>query len=162
MPVPCSFLVRCPDPPLSPGGEAPVSAAIDEFLTEYQRATRDDSDPARVGALYADTFLTLTPSGAHTATREALLAEASARSGLLTRLGHRDTVLVSATPTWLGDDHCLLSTRWRLEFTPDDRGTPRSAELESDCLLRRDGATFRIVVYLVRQDMRRVLADAGV
>src|SRR3954451_4813353 len=137
----------------------PISARPDvlEFFDRYQRGA-DTSDPEVVRDCFAETFLNLDPRSAGPVPREALIQALPGRAGLFATIGVQALELTELTERPLDELHTLVATSWSARFSADVPD-PEPLELPSQFLLRRNGDSWQIVVYLNSTDLATVFAE---
>jgi hypothetical protein len=135
----------------------PITARPDvlEFFDRYQRGA-DTADPDVVRDCFAETFLNLDPSSAGPVPRDALIRALSGRAQLFGSIGVEALELTELDETPLDDLHTLVATTWTARFAPGADAEP--LVLPSQFLLRREGGSWQIVVYLNSTDLAAVFA----
>jgi hypothetical protein len=137
----------------------PVPARPDvlEFFDRYRRGA-DTSDPEVTRDCFAETFLNLDPRSATPVPREALITALSGRAQLFGSIGVEGLELTELSETPLDDLHTLVATTWTARFSPDARDA-EPLVLPSQFLLRRQGDSWQIVVYLNSTDLAAAFAE---
>jgi hypothetical protein len=125
----------------------PTDPDVAAFLDEYDRG-----DPT---ALFAGTFLVLDPARAAAVTPAQLAAALPARRTMFDAAGVGALRRTGARQQRLDDRHVLVSAGWSAERTA---GGPLN--LASTFLLRREGDSFQIMVYLNHTDLVAALGGA--
>ena len=132
---------------------------IELFMDRYSRATAS-GDAETLGALFAPTFLTASPSGAQSVRASDLVPAIPRRLQMLESIGCQLPRLASVQDTPLDARYSLVSTEWRWRVV-------RGGELVVDLILPstfivdRTGSSPQIVCYLPHQDIVTVLRDRG-
>jgi hypothetical protein len=136
----------------------PITARPDvlEFFDRYQRGA-DTADPDVVRDCFAETFLNLDPSSAGPVPRDALIRALSGRAQLFGSIGVEALELTELTEQPLDELHTLVTTTWSARFAPDNADA-EPLVLPSRFLLRRQGRSWQIVVYLNSTDLAAVFA----
>ncbi|PXX59133.1 uncharacterized protein DUF4440 [Nocardia tenerifensis] len=128
------------------------TAAVQGFIRRYDDAIQA-ADFAAMPSFFDPQVLVVTPTSSRCLSREEFVAAAEARAR------HMDSVpraeLVEQATTELGGHYWLTSVLWRLAL--DDR----RLDLYSDFLVRRVEDELRIAAYLARQDLPRLIREAG-
>ncbi|HUA46044.1 MAG TPA: hypothetical protein VMA77_12490 [Solirubrobacteraceae bacterium] len=136
--------------------QSAVRPEVREFFERYERAGRE-LDLEAVTSSFADTFLSLDATSAHTLTPHALISALPKRKALFERIGSDGMELGDIEETPLDDGHTLVRTSWTLRIPGGS--LRRQIALSSTFLLRRQEGAWRIVVYLNHQDMGKVLGS---
>ena len=136
---------------------ATVRADVREFFERFQRASRD-LDAGVLTACFADQFLSLDSSSAHTLSPIALIAALPRRKALFESIGSDGLELDELDEMPLDDYHTLVRTSWLLRRRGESHAP---ITLQSTFLLRREQREWRIVVYLNHQDMGELFSSLG-
>ncbi|WP_433223368.1 hypothetical protein ACQP00_25950 [Dactylosporangium sp. CS-047395] len=123
----------------------PLDPDVAAFLDAY-----DSGDPL---ALFAATFLALDPARAVAITPAQLAAALPARRAMFDRAGVGPLTRAAARQLRLDDRHLLVGADWT---APRTGGEP--LHTTSTFLLRREGDSFQIMVYLNHTDLAAALA----
>jgi hypothetical protein len=130
---------------------------IQTFFRRFEKAS-NDLDRETLGELFCDVFLSLDPSSAAPVPRDVLLAALPARGKLFESIGVEGADLLDLVETPLDEQHILVETTWRTRF----RESIQSHDpliLRSTFLLRREGADWRVAVYLNHQDIMAIIRE---
>jgi hypothetical protein len=112
----------------------------------------DDYDHGDATALFADTFLALDPARATAVTPAQLAAALPARRQMFAAAGVGPLNRTGARQQRLDDRHILVAADWSAE-----RSTGGPLNVASTFLLRREGDSFQIMVYLNHTDLAAAL-----
>jgi hypothetical protein len=129
---------------------------VREFFERYEHASRNlDSDV--LSRCFAEQFLSLDSSSAHSLTPAALMAALPRRKALFESIGSDGLELDQIAETPLDENHTLVRTSWILRR----RSTPRQSPITlwSTFVLRRQDGAWRIVLYLNHQDMGKLFSS---
>jgi hypothetical protein len=134
-----------------------IRGQVREFFQAFE-ANTSSSDPAAMGAAYADVFMAAGPQGAQIIRTAEFVAALPRRKQLFDELGCGTAQLISLEQTPLGSRYVMASTRWSL---PVDRpqGAPEQIEFESSFILDTGANPFRIVLYLPHQDLLAMVKE---
>jgi hypothetical protein len=132
---------------------------IERFMDRYARATAS-GDAQTLGTLFAETFLTASPTGPQIVRASDLVPAIPRRRQMLESIGCQLPLLVSAQDTTLDARYSLVRTEWRWRVM---RGGELAADLilPSTFVVDRSGSSPQIVCYLPHQDIMTVLRDRG-
>lgn len=129
---------------------------IATFFTEFERAGNElDSD--WLASAFGEQFLNLSPDGAGVVSRQALLQSLPMRARLFASIGADGSTLTALSETPLDDLHTLVETRWRLRFPESPERAPLT--LRSTFVLRHDGGTWQIVLYLNHDNIVSIIKE---
>lgn len=137
---------------------ANVRPDVHEFFERYERASRN-LDPDVLAPCFADQFLSLDSSSAHSLTPAALMAALPHRKAMFESIGSEGLELGQIEETPLDDVHTLVRTSWILRLRGESPRTPIT--LWSTFLLRREQGAWQIVLYLNHQDMGKLFSSLG-
>lgn len=145
------------EPEVVTGADIPSTVRPDvrAFLDRYARAGRD-LDTDTLTSSFAETFLALDPNSAVSLTPKALLAALPRRKALFESAGSDGLELDQLTETPLDDVHTLVGATWHLRMPDPGRGP---VPVRSTFMLRREGATWRIVVYINHEDIGQLVGN---
>ena len=132
-----------------------VRPDVRAFFERYAQAG-EDLDGETLRSSFAENFLALDPNSAVALTPQALMAALPRRKALFESAGSDGLELDQLIETPLDDVHTLVGATWQLRMR-DPGGGP--VTLRSTFVLQRDGATWRIVVYINHEDIGQLLGD---
>ncbi|HLK51773.1 MAG TPA: nuclear transport factor 2 family protein [Bryobacteraceae bacterium] len=135
--------------------EPHMNPDIRSFFEAFQRNNSADDIDAVVSQ-YADPFLHADPSGTRAVRTSDLKAALPKRKALLRSIGSKSTTLLSFEEQELDPLHVLVRAQWRWDF-----GENGDVTLPSTFILRRNGDTLKIVLYLNHHDIMAVLRERG-
>ncbi len=131
---------------------------IKEFLRHYAEAN-SASDIARMGALYADTFLFAGPKGVQAVKKEDFLQAVPRIKDRFSAMGLRETRLGSLESTALNSKYVLAKTGWTMTVR-----TPAGAMKQVDAfatyiLWQKEDGMLVIVFQLDHQDLATLIKN---
>jgi hypothetical protein len=132
-----------------------ASSEIQDFFRAFERNS-STLDLDRIGAQFADTFLSADPKQVVSVPKAAFLATLPRRQALFDAAGITAMELVAVDERALDERHRLAATEW--DARRKDGGSVR---LASTFILRREGSSFVIIFYLNHQDLTEVLGPGG-
>ena len=97
-------------------------------------------------------FIVGAPTGSQLVTRERFIEAAQQRADLVTNTGLDSPELVSTGCQELGDAYCLIIAQWQMMLPTGER-----LDLMEDFLIDRTGSTWICLVYLLRQDLPKLI-----
>jgi hypothetical protein len=123
------------------------------FFRRYEHAA-EDLDTEALTSCFCAVFMTLDASSAAALSPQELLAALPRRKQLFEAIGSDGLQLADISEVPLDDAHTLVRTSWNLRMRNEPSRDPVC--LRSTFILRKDHGTWRIVLYLNHQDMRRL------
>lgn len=133
---------------------------IEQFFRIFQSNASSNDTAAQVSQ-FADVFMSASPQGTQAVRVSDFALALPKKKQFFDKLGCQSTVLTSLSQTRLDGRYVMASTRWRLTFAPDHRGTQ---EVTADSVYIVDTGTdpFKIVFYLANQDLMQTLRERGI
>ncbi len=125
--------------------------SIREFFSVFEHASAS-LDLAVLGGLFAEQFLSLSPTSCQLGGRGQFLAALPARKKVLEIIGATGTTLTDLTERTIDEQHSWVETLWAATYSPGSDPEARLA-LASGFLLRRQRSKWQIVVYLNHGDV---------
>jgi hypothetical protein len=143
----------------------PTTVSIREFFSVFERASAS-LDLAVLGGLFAEQFLSLSPTSCQLVGRGQFLAALPARKKVLESIGATGTTLADLTERTIDEQHSWVETLWVVTYPPGSDPEARLT-LASGFLLRRQRSEWQIVVYLnhgdvIAAEVRRRAGSGGV
>jgi hypothetical protein len=132
-----------------------TSSEIQDFFEAFERNS-STLDLDRIGAQFADTFLSADPRQVMSVPKTAFLAALPRRQALFDAAGITAMELVAVDEQVLDERHRLAATEWDARRTDGS-----SVKLASTFILRREGSAFVVIFYLNHQDLTEVLMARG-
>ncbi len=135
-----------------------IDQKLQRFFTEFERAI-GENDFEKLGALYADSFISAGPSGSAIRTRTDLLAQARNASTFYEGVGQTSLKILSMQQTSITGCYSLIKVSWGATF----RATgDRIVEFEDSYVVQAIEGTPKIIALIAHQDERAVLKRLGV
>ena len=128
-----------------------TTVSIREFFSVFERASAS-LDLAVLGGLFAEQFLSLSPTSCQLVGRRQFLAALPARKKVFERIGATGTTLADLTERTIDEQHSWVETLWVVTYPPGSDPEARLT-LASGFLLRRQRSEWQIVVYLNHGDV---------
>ncbi|MGZ4904533.1 MAG: nuclear transport factor 2 family protein [Halobacteriota archaeon] len=134
-----------------------IDQKLHRFFTEFERAI-GENDFEKLGALYADSFISAGPSGSAIRTRTDLLAQARNASTFFESVGQTSLKILSMQQTPVTEYYSLVKVTWGATF----RATgDRVVDFDDSYVVQIEGAP-EIIALIAHQDERAVLKRLGV
>ena len=135
-----------------------IDQKLQRFFTEFKRAI-DEHDFEKLGALYADSFISAGPSGSVIRTRADFLAQARSASTFYESVGQTSLNILSMRQTPITECYSLVKVSWGATF----RATgDRVVEFDDSYVVQATEGAPKIIVLIAHQDERAVLKRLGV
>ncbi|MGZ4908023.1 MAG: nuclear transport factor 2 family protein [Halobacteriota archaeon] len=135
-----------------------IDQKLQRFFTEFERVI-GEHDFEKLGALYADSFISAGPSGNAIRTRADLLAQARNASTFYESVGQTSLKILSMQQTPITECYSLVKVSWGATF----RATgDRVVEFVDSYVVQVIEEAPKIIALIAHQDERAVLKRLGV
>jgi ketosteroid isomerase-like protein len=131
---------------------------VREFLRRFREAG-DQLDLDTIRASFAPEFLSLDPNKVTALARDDMLVALPRRRALFDSIGAAKAELADVDELRLDERHTLVRTSWTMAVPRGGRAGAAELVLRSTFLLRREAASWQIVVYLNHADVAALVAE---
>ena len=137
--------------------ECLVNQHVNRFFLQYEQATTS-SDVAKIGGLYADTFLFGGPDGVQAVKNEDFVRVTPKRKAYFSTMGLSDTNLVSVEVTLIDSAYLLAKVGWSMKL--QTTSASKQLDIFATYILRRSSEdALKIVVQIDHQDLSKMIKE---